>query len=90
MISLLQDHAISDKNNQAMATLDEAVELWNSMWLADQIHDETIAENVRSMQDRCESLLNKLRDGIEQLYAEPAEPVHIQTKKCAAPPQHTR
>jgi hypothetical protein len=72
-----------------MATLDEAVELWNNMWMADQVHDETIAENVQAMQDRCESLLNKLRYGIEQLFDEPAEPVHMQSKKCAAP-QHSR
>jgi hypothetical protein len=59
------------------------------MWMADQEHDETVAENVRSMQNRCGSLLIKLRDGIEQLYQEPAEPVHVQTKKSAAP-QHSR
>jgi hypothetical protein len=59
------------------------------MWMADQEHDETVADNVRSMQDRCGSLLTKLYDGIEQLYQEPAEPVHVQNKKSAAP-QHSR
>jgi hypothetical protein len=37
------------------------------MWMADQIHDQTIADNVTAMQSRCTDLLEKLHQDIEKL-----------------------
>ena len=66
-IASLQDRAISDKDSKAISALDEAVQLWNSMWKADQIHDQTISDNVKRMQGRCSALLTDLHATIEKL-----------------------
>jgi hypothetical protein len=62
-----QERAIADKDARAVSSLDEAVQLWNSMWKADQIHDQTISDNVAAMQTRCADMLSELRAGIERL-----------------------
>lgn len=76
-----------DKDSMAISILDEAIQLWNSMWSADQIHDQQIAKNVKTMQSRCQTLLGDLYDAIEQLA--PMEVVAQRLKKleAAAPPQ---
>jgi hypothetical protein len=37
------------------------------MWMADFVHDQTIADNVKDMQTRSAAILGKLQDGIDQL-----------------------
>ena len=61
-----QDRAIADKDSKTISALDEAVQLWNSMWLADAIHDQTIADNVAAAQARCAPLLAELRDRLRR------------------------
>ena len=62
-----QERAIQDKNEQTIRDIDEVVELWNSMWIADFAHDQAIADNVKGMQSRCRQILHQLNEGIEQL-----------------------
>jgi hypothetical protein len=68
--------------------IDESVELWNKMWIADQVHDEMINRNVQAMQLKSESLLLKLQEDIDQLYDEPVRPVQKQVKKSSAAPMY--
>ena len=55
------------------------------MWMADQIHDQAIADNVQNMQSRCQTLLAQLYEGIEELL--PLEHVQHQHKMEAVQPQ---
>lgn len=63
----LQERAVAESNGEMASRLDEAIELWNSMWMADFIHDQTIADNVRAMQSHSSALLKSLKEGIDQL-----------------------
>jgi hypothetical protein len=51
------------------------------MWMADHIHDQTISENVKGMQNTCRTLLQELNDKIEQFVQKSEMP---QTRKLAA------
>ena len=55
------------------------------MWMADQIHDQAIVDNVQNLQSRCQTLLTQLYDGIEQLM--PMEHGQHQRKLGAVQPQ---
>ena len=64
---LVQERAVADRDPIAAAKLEEAVQLWTNMWEADAEHDQTIVNNVRSLQSRCASMLVKLRGEIDLL-----------------------
>jgi hypothetical protein len=76
-----QDHAIKEDDRLTVSLLDEAIQLWNSMWMADHIHDQTISGNVTRMQETCSGLLDELYNSIEQLAQKSERP---QAKKLAA------
>ncbi len=40
--------------------VDEIIQLWTNMWVADAEHDNAIADNVQGMQRRCEEILRRL------------------------------
>ena len=52
--------------------MNETIRLWNGMWIADQVHKARIADNVRTMQQRCGSQLVLLQSSIESIIAEDA------------------
>jgi hypothetical protein len=81
ILYLPQDHSIKVDDTVIVSLLDEAIKLWNSMWMADHIHDQTISENVKGMQETCSTLLEELRNGIEQLMQKSERP---QVRKLAA------
>ena len=88
-MSYLQDRAIRDKDATAIAIVDDTVQLWNNMWKADQIHDQTISKNVKEMQSRSLELLAQLYAGIEQLLQNGEGQLEVQQKAKvlgAAPP----
>ena len=56
------------------------------MWMADQIHDQTISDNVKGMQGRCQTLLGNLYDSIEQLMPMEVSAPRLKRLEAAAPP----
>jgi hypothetical protein len=56
------------------------------MWIADHVHDQTISENVKGMQNTCNGLLEELYSNIEQLSMKNERP---QARKMAAARQPT-
>ena len=87
-IPLPQEQAITTKNEQATQQIDQVVELWNSMWIAEFNHNQAIADNVKEMQGRCRQILNALCDGIEQLMQLASDPKHTTKLGAAAPSRY--
>ncbi len=84
-----QGDAIRDQNSTTLPVIDESLELWNRMWIAEQTYKEKICSNIHKMQHRCESLLFNLQGGIDQLYGEPSQPIQKQVKKASAATMHS-
>jgi cell division protein FtsB len=56
----LQDRAHADKDQAALATLDETIDLWNKMWMADFVHDNKIVANVQALVAHCSTACRTL------------------------------
>jgi C-terminal processing protease CtpA/Prc len=53
LFTLLKDRAKKDQDWNAVKYVEETLLLWEKMTSADQIHDDQIVENVKSMQTDC-------------------------------------
>jgi hypothetical protein len=53
LFTLLKDRAKKDQDWDAVKYVEETLLLWEKMTSADQIHDDQIVENVKSMQTDC-------------------------------------
>jgi hypothetical protein len=76
------------KETPLSAFVDEIIQLWTSMWIADAEHDNAIAENVQGLQRRCLELVRRIALELQPLQGEEplqAPEVHkARPKKLAA------
>jgi hypothetical protein len=61
-----QERALVNEDTVAQTTLDETIDLWNKMWMADLVHDNQIVTNVRTSQARCGETCRALAELLER------------------------
>ena len=49
------------------SVVDEIIQLWTSTWVSDAEHDNTISENVQSMQRRSTDIIRRIMKELQTL-----------------------
>ena len=66
--TLLKDRAKKDQDKDAVTYVEEALLLWEKMLNADQIHDDQIVDNVKSMQTDCTSCSDEISALLQEIW----------------------
>ena len=72
------------KDGTLVSVIDEIVQLWTNMWIADARHDNTIAENIQGMQKRSASLLEQLVQELRAGQSADMSQMQYQRRKLSA------
>ena len=67
LFTRLKDHAKQHEEYAVAKMIDETIELWKQMVLADVVHDETIEKNVRALQAGIKENMQDLFNQLSQL-----------------------
>jgi hypothetical protein len=62
---------VGGKDMSLAAVVDETIQLWTKMWVADADYDNAVAENVQGMQTKCSGLLRQLIRELQDLRLQP-------------------
>ena len=65
----VKDIAVHKKDEATIKVVDEIVDLWNKMIEADQVHDDTIVNNVEKLQRDADQAVKNLRELLAKLHA---------------------
>jgi len=69
LFTQVKEVAIGEDNPEGVAYVDNLISLWTKMMLDDAVHDDTIAANVRSMQDATIQQISAMQEGLEKMHA---------------------
>ena len=78
---LEQERAIINSDDVSTEKVDDCIQLWTRMLIADEIHDKKIADNIMQLQKECIRMISELEQNLKQISRDD----HF-TRERAAPP----